>query len=175
MSWGYETRAAAVRIPGGSNAARRVEHRVAGADANPYLVLAAVLGAALEGIENRIEPPEPMAAASEALPFDWKQAIDAFERSEAVARIFAPVLRDDLRRDEEAGAAGFLASRSVRSSTRLTWRRCDPAREGPRFARICRVWNPYGKRMGQPGLRAEITHDEVGAQMPFSSRSWLSK
>jgi glutamine synthetase len=94
VSWGYETRAAAVRIPGGSNAARRVEHRVAGADANPYLVLAAVLGAALDGIENRIEPPEPGAAAREALPFDWKEAIDAFEGSEAVARIFAPVLRD---------------------------------------------------------------------------------
>ena len=95
VSWGYETRAAAVRIPGGSNAARRVEHRVAGADANPYLVLAAVLGAALEGIENRIEPPEPMVAAHEAaLPIDWKQAIEAFERSEAVARIFAPVLRE---------------------------------------------------------------------------------
>ena len=77
VSWGYETRAAAVRIPGGSNAARRIEHRVAGADANPYLVLAAILGAALEGIENRIEPPEPMVAREEALPFDWKQAIDA--------------------------------------------------------------------------------------------------
>jgi glutamine synthetase len=56
-------RGGGVRIPGGANAARRVEHRVAGADANPYLVLAAVLGAALEGIENRIEPPEPMAPA----------------------------------------------------------------------------------------------------------------
>ena len=94
VSWGYETRAAAVRIPGGSNAARRVEHRVAGADANPYLVLAAVLGAALEGIENRIEPPEPMRPASEALPIDWKQAIDAFEGSEAMARVFAPILRE---------------------------------------------------------------------------------
>ena len=84
-----------MRIPGGSNAARRVEHRVAGADANPYLVLAAVLGAALEGIENRIEPPEPMVPAHEAaLPIDWKEAIEAFERSEAVARIFAPILRE---------------------------------------------------------------------------------
>ena len=95
VSWGYETRAAAVRIPGGSNAARRVEHRVAGADANPYLVLAAVLGAALEGIENA----DRAAGAddgrrSEALPIDWKQAIDAFERSEAMARVFAPILRE---------------------------------------------------------------------------------
>ncbi|MFO1142023.1 MAG: glutamine synthetase family protein [Amaricoccus sp.] len=95
VSWGYETRAAAVRIPGGSNAARRIEHRVAGADANPYLVLAAVLGAALEGMENGIEPPEPMATSPEtALPIDWKSAIDAFERSESLARVFAPILRE---------------------------------------------------------------------------------
>jgi glutamine synthetase len=93
--WGYETRAAAVRIPGGSNAARRIEHRVAGADANPYLVLAAILGAALEGIENRIAPPEPMERARDALPFDWKEAIDSFEHSESMAHVFAPILRDN--------------------------------------------------------------------------------
>jgi glutamine synthetase len=94
VCWGYETRAAAVRIPGGASVARRIEHRVAGADANPYLVLAAILGAALEGMENRIEPPAPMQSADEALPIDWKQAIDSFEQSEAMAKIFAPVLRD---------------------------------------------------------------------------------
>ena len=45
LCWGYENQAAAVRIPGGAPGARRIEHRVAGADANPYLVMAAVLGA----------------------------------------------------------------------------------------------------------------------------------
>lgn len=93
--WGYETRAAAVRIPGGGPAARRIEHRVAGADANPYLVLAAVLGAALDGIERRVEPPVPMVAApGSALPIDWKQAIDAFDTSPGIERIFAPILRE---------------------------------------------------------------------------------
>jgi glutamine synthetase len=99
VTWGYETRNAAVRIPGGSNAARRIEHRVAGADANPYLVLAAILGAALEGIEGRIAPPEPMTAAKDeesgaTLPTDWKHAIEAFERSPRIAHIFAPILRE---------------------------------------------------------------------------------
>jgi glutamine synthetase len=97
VCWGYESRHAAIRIPGGSTAARRIEHRVAGADANPYLVLAAVLGAALEGMERETPVPDPMAAADEAseatLPQDWKAAIAAFERSERMARIFAPVLR----------------------------------------------------------------------------------
>lgn len=94
VCWGYETRAAAVRIPGGSNAARRIEHRVAGADGNPYLVLAAILGAALEGIEQHMEPPAPMVAAPGGLPIDWKQAIDAFDASDVIARIFAPILRE---------------------------------------------------------------------------------
>ena len=99
VCWGYETRSAAVRIPGGSNAARRIEHRVAGADANPYLVLAAILGAALEGMERAIVPPEPMettedASAGATLPQDWKLAIEAFERSEAMGRMFAPTLKD---------------------------------------------------------------------------------
>ncbi len=55
-NWGYENRTVAVRIPDSPDAARRIEHRVAGADANPYLVMAAILGAALHGIENELEP-----------------------------------------------------------------------------------------------------------------------
>jgi glutamine synthetase len=99
VCWGYESRHAAVRIPGGPNAARRIEHRVAGADANPYLVLAAILGAALDGIENKITPPPPMETTDDitsgaTLPMDWKQAMDAFEASEGVGRIFAPILRE---------------------------------------------------------------------------------
>ncbi len=97
--WGYETRHAAIRIPGGPSGARRIEHRVAGADANPYLVLAAVLGAALEGIERRIEPPEPMTSAPSgdgpSLPHTWKDAIDAFEWNPVLGRILDPLLRSN--------------------------------------------------------------------------------
>jgi glutamine synthetase len=96
--WGYETRQAAIRIPGGPNVARRVEHRVAGADANPYLVLAAILGAALEGIERRIVPPAPLAStpagSGASLPLDWKDAIDAFGESAALTRVFDGILRE---------------------------------------------------------------------------------
>ena len=54
---------------------------------------------ALEGIERRIEPPEPLATtddvtAGATLPIDWKLAIEAFERSESMSRIFAPILRE---------------------------------------------------------------------------------
>ena len=53
-SWGYDHREVALRVPASTEDNRRVEHRIAGADANPYLVLAVILAAALEGIEQVI-------------------------------------------------------------------------------------------------------------------------
>lgn len=94
-TWGYENRTAAVRIPGGSHVARRIEHRVAGADANPYLVIAAVLAAALRGIEAGAEPPAPSDGDVEnspktaaTVPPDWRQAIEIFESSPIVKALF---------------------------------------------------------------------------------------
>ncbi len=98
IAWGYENRTAAIRIPGGPSVARRIEHRVAGADANPYLVLAAILGAALEGIEQQLQPSDPITGDAYSLdlphlPFDWASSIESFEQGALTARIFAPVLR----------------------------------------------------------------------------------
>ncbi len=67
ISWGYENRTAAIRIPAGNPGARRIEHRVAGGDVNPYLMLAAILGAALTGIEDEIEPPPPVTGNAYAM------------------------------------------------------------------------------------------------------------
>lgn len=91
--WGYENRTAALRIPGGPNAARRIEHRVAGGDINPYLTFAAILGAAITGIEDQLIPPAPITGnAYEAdlpqLATDWGVAIDMFETDPLIARIF---------------------------------------------------------------------------------------
>jgi glutamine synthetase len=101
ICWAYENRTASVRVPGGSLSARRVEHRVAGGDVNPYLFLAAVLGSALIGIEDGLEPPPPiMGNAYEQdlaqIPDTWEQAIDTFEESLIVRRIFHPQLIDNL-------------------------------------------------------------------------------
>ncbi|SER06468.1 glutamate--putrescine ligase [Thalassovita taeanensis] len=97
ICWGYENRTAAVRIPSGSHKARRIEHRVAGGDVNPYIMLTAILGAALTGIEDGVEPPEPITGNAYALdlpqiPGTWAEAIDAFDTSEMMKRIFAPEL-----------------------------------------------------------------------------------
>ncbi|MFS4438383.1 glutamine synthetase family protein [Paracoccaceae bacterium GXU_MW_L88] len=97
ICWGYENRTVAVRIPGGPNAARRIEHRVAGADANPYLMLAAVLAGALDGMENGTDPGEPLSGNADYIeleqgPSHWREAIERFEQSAFIARAFAPEL-----------------------------------------------------------------------------------
>jgi glutamine synthetase len=58
-TWGVENRTCALRVIPGSAKSQRVEYRVAAADANPYVILAAALASGLWGIENRIEP-EPL-------------------------------------------------------------------------------------------------------------------
>ncbi|MGI3166161.1 glutamine synthetase family protein [Pseudooceanicola sp. 200-1SW] len=95
--WAYENRTAAIRIPSGPSRARRIEHRVACGDINPYLVLAAILGSALVGIEDEMEPPAPITgnAYDQKLPGlmpDWETALDRFETDPLMARIFTPEL-----------------------------------------------------------------------------------
>ncbi len=88
-TWGINNRTVALRIPAGDAASRRVEHRVAGADANPYLVLAAVLAGAHHGLTNAIDPGPittgdgyaAAAAAGSRLPTDWVGAVDRFAAS----------------------------------------------------------------------------------------------
>ncbi|MFN8679564.1 glutamine synthetase family protein [Paracoccus sp. P2] len=93
IGWAYENRTSAIRIPSSGPKARRIEHRVAGGDVNPYLTVAAVLGSALNGIEDKAEPPPPIQGNAyeqglEQLPGSWGAAIDAFETSPEIRRIF---------------------------------------------------------------------------------------
>ena len=115
-SWGYENRTVALRVPESPNLARRIEHRVAGADANPYLVLASILAGALHGMENALEPDAPVegdAYAEESprypLPCEWQDAIARFEQSEILreylgeefVRVYAQAKRQERRRLNE--------------------------------------------------------------------------
>ena len=59
-SWGIDNRTAAFRFIPGASKQQHIECRVGGADGNPYLAAAATLGAALAGIEGKIEPPDPI-------------------------------------------------------------------------------------------------------------------
>ena len=97
IAWAYENRTAAIRIPSGPPAARRIEHRLAGGDVNPYLSIAAVLGAAMNGIEDAVDPPAPITGNAydqdlPSVPMTWEKAIDTFESEPFTQRIFDPEL-----------------------------------------------------------------------------------
>ncbi|MEM7424516.1 MAG: glutamine synthetase family protein [Pseudomonadota bacterium] len=107
--WGENNRSMAFRLPAADGPNRRVEHRVAGAEANPYLVLAAVLAGGLHGLENALEPT-PMATGNagaevdETLPLKPWKAIEAIENAvilpqylgEDYPRAYAAVKRGEL-------------------------------------------------------------------------------
>jgi len=59
-SWGFEDRDACIRIPESDACNLRIEHRLASADANPYLVLAAILSGMEHGLDARIDPIAPL-------------------------------------------------------------------------------------------------------------------
>ncbi|WP_110630971.1 glutamine synthetase family protein [Salinicola salarius] len=88
-TWGFDNRSVALRIPSGPNAARRIEHRVGGADANPYLLLATLLASVIHGIANRISPEEIVTGNAyeqfdPVLTNSWSRALELLERSEVL-------------------------------------------------------------------------------------------
>lgn len=96
-TWGYENRDVALRIPCGDPRARRIEHRVPGADANPYLVLAGLLAGVLHGLENELPAAAPVEGSGEhqrTLAADWLTATRDFEASPFVADYLGQAFRD---------------------------------------------------------------------------------
>jgi glutamine synthetase len=90
LAWSVDNRTAGIRVVGGGESLR-IECRIPGADANPYVAWAATLAAGLSGIERRIEPPEPFrgdvyaAKSLPRVPGSLRDAIALLESS-AVAR-----------------------------------------------------------------------------------------
>lgn len=85
-TWGIDNRTVALRIPNGGAKARRIEHRVAGADANPYLAMAALIGGTHYGLTNNLslEPQIKGNAPDQvkpSLPLDWRSAQQQLGRS----------------------------------------------------------------------------------------------
>ena len=116
--WAYENRTAAIRVPGGPTKARRIEHRVACGDNNPYLSIAVMLGAALDGIERRAEPPAPITGNAYDLDLpglapDWISAMARFETDPLIARILPAELIENFlltKRQEMARLANVPVS-----------------------------------------------------------------
>lgn len=106
--WAENNRSVALRIPASSEENRRIEHRIAGADANPYLVLAALLRGMLDGISKGGTPPPPVTGNAyegegELLPDDMDDALQLMQSGKFCERALGPDLAKvyaDLKRAE---------------------------------------------------------------------------
>ena len=115
-NWGYDNRSTMVRIPPERGSGTRLEVRVGDGAANPYLVVAGILAAALDGIVRKLDVPAPaegMAYDNEAaavLPATFTEALDALEANERMREhmstgliaIFLVMKRDEIERYEAA-------------------------------------------------------------------------
>ena len=91
VAWGYDNRSCGLRVPNSPPAARRVENRLPGVDANPYLALAATLACGLLGIRQEIQPEAALQGSAYDLPYAFPRtlgsAIAALQNSEALAEL----------------------------------------------------------------------------------------
>lgn len=108
-TWGYDNRTVAVRVPADSHKAMRLEHRLAGADASPHLVIAAIMAGMLYGIENELQAASPVVGDAyrqyeSELPNSWPDALKKFSQSEFIGnylgqefqRIYASTKRQEI-------------------------------------------------------------------------------
>jgi glutamine synthetase len=121
-SWGYENRTVAVRVPADEAHATRIEHRVAGADANPYLVVAVILAGMLHGIDNDLEAPAPLEGNAyeqlpPSLPRYWPDALARFEDSEFISEYFGERWRASRIRNSSANISAKSFARCTRFSS----------------------------------------------------------
>ncbi|EKV30006.1 glutamine synthetase family protein [Caenispirillum salinarum AK4] len=92
-TWGLDNRTVAVRVTAGDPETRHIEHRVAGADANPYLAAAAVLAGLRHGLKEGLAPPPAVDGngydqPGAPLPTSWADAVALFEQSAVLRRAF---------------------------------------------------------------------------------------
>ncbi|MFM2348359.1 MAG: hypothetical protein RL654_3112 [Pseudomonadota bacterium] len=88
--WGDDDRAVAFRLPASSPANRRIEHRLPGGDASPYLTLASMLGTGLLGLQGEL----PRQDTGPALPLTPQDALDALHASATLRELLGEVLVD---------------------------------------------------------------------------------
>ena len=112
VNWGINNRSVSLRVPSGPPASRHIEHRICGADANPYLAAAVVLAGVLHGIETAADPGPPvegngyLTATRRELPQTWHEAIERADASQFLSdalgepfkRIFLAIKRQECDR-----------------------------------------------------------------------------
>ncbi len=121
--WGVNNRSAGLRVPVGPDEARRIEHRCAGADANPYLVMAAILAGIHYGIVNRIDPGQPARGnvsrePDSALPFSLEDALEVLENARVLPGYFG---QDAVSLYRETKAQELARFRKIITAEEYEW------------------------------------------------------
>lgn len=111
-TWGLNNRSLAFRLPLGDNGSRRIEHRVAGADANPYLALAAVLAGLHHGITNKLDPGEANTGNAGAepdpgFPRTIEEGLVAFKDGDILCDYFGEMYYEIYHLTKVAEVTGF--------------------------------------------------------------------
>jgi glutamine synthetase len=118
-AWAIDNRSVPIRVTAGPPQTRHREHRVCGADANPYVVLAAVLAGMLEGVEAGLTPSEPIvgngyAQIPPSLPRFWPDALRRARASDFLKRRLGERFTDVFLTIKEAECDRFFAEVSDR-------------------------------------------------------------
>ncbi len=118
-SWGINNRTVSLRIPAGAPETCHIEHRPAGADANPYLVMASILAGMHYGIQEKLDPGAPVTGngyekRAKYIPGNWFEAIDAFWRASILKDYFGKDFVDTFCTLKEVEADRFFAEPTAR-------------------------------------------------------------
>lgn len=118
-SWGVNNRTVSLRVPAGPAQACHIEHRPAGADANPYLVMAAVIAGMHDGILTKCEPGAAVTGNGyqrkvKPLPSNWYEAIAAFRKGTILKDYFGKDFVETYATLKEVEADRFHAEPTVR-------------------------------------------------------------
>lgn len=114
-SWGYDHREVALRIPASAASDRRIEHRLAGADANPYLVMAGVLAGLHYGLESDADPGAPVPREADlsndpvTLPKRVEAAVELFRASSTLREYLGEAFVDSFANQRQGESDLFHA------------------------------------------------------------------
>jgi glutamine synthetase len=126
-NWGFDNRSCLIRIPPERESGTRLEVRVGDGAANPYLLIAAILAAGLDGIERELVCPDPAVGlaydmeSAPILPMTFKDALDALESNTHMKKQLSPQLIETflvLKREEIQRYEGEVKDPSTREVTK---------------------------------------------------------
>jgi glutamine synthetase len=94
VHWGYDNRTAGLRVPVSGPESRRIENRIGGADANPFLAIAASLACGYLGMIENMQPTEPVTGSAHDLPFGLPRSLDIAVRRLRESKVLTQVLSE---------------------------------------------------------------------------------